>query len=240
VSICKYDDCTHPIKARGWCLNHYMRYHRVGFRICPAEGCERPARQVTGFCAEHSPTICSVSDCTRPRSAKGYCNYHWRKHQDPNRTCEVCGAKYVGDPRSRWCSRHCKARGQRNPLRNALDDGDLIAILRTAQEQSTLTAAGCWKWNHATNSAGYPVLGQGGRAGLVHRKIVAAVLGRPLGREPVHHKCANRGCVNPDHLQPISQRENMAEMFARHTYLSRISELEEALRALDPDHALLR
>lgn len=46
-------------------------------------------------------------------------------------------------------------------------------------------------------------------------------------------------CVNPEHLQPVTFRENTAEMMARHAYLNRISELEEALRTASPNHPVL-
>lgn len=54
-----------------------------------------------------------------------------------------------------------------------------------------------------------------------------------------HHTCGDSRCVNPDHLQPVTHRDNTAEMLARHSYLARIAELEEALATIDPSHPLL-
>jgi hypothetical protein len=45
--------------------------------------------------------------------------------------------------------------------------------------------------------------------------------------------------VNPDHLQPVTHRENVAEMLTRKSYLNRIEELEARLRELSPNDALL-
>ncbi|MDN5919384.1 MAG: HNH endonuclease [Pseudonocardia sp.] len=42
----------------------------------------------------------------------------------------------------------------------------------------------------------------------------------------VHHRCANRMCVNPDHLQLTTARENTAEMLRRRYYEARIAALE--------------
>ena len=64
-------------------------------------------------------------------------------------------------------------------------------------------------------------------------------LGRELGVDQAHHTCANRACVNPDHVQAVSQRENVAEMKQRNVYLARIAELESELRRLDPLNDLL-
>ncbi|MFD4905014.1 HNH endonuclease [Kitasatospora purpeofusca] len=49
----------------------------------------------------------------------------------------------------------------------------------------------------------------------------------------VHHKCGNKLCINPQHLQPVFPHENVAEMFERNTYLDRIRELESEVRRLE-------
>ena len=49
----------------------------------------------------------------------------------------------------------------------------------------------------------------------------------------------SRTCVNPQHLQPVTNAANAAEMAARQGYVARIAELEAALAALDPRHPLL-
>lgn len=42
------------------------------------------------------------------------------------------------------------------------------------------------------------------------------------------------------HLEPVTHRDNTAEMLARHSYLARIAELEEALASIDAGHPLLQ
>ncbi|NQE89602.1 HNH endonuclease [Nocardia terpenica] len=73
----------------------------------------------------------------------------------------------------------------------------------------------------------------------VHRMVLEAKLGAPLGVLAAHHKCGNSGCVNPDHLQPVTHAENTAEMLARQSYLARIEELESVVRLLAPEHDAL-
>ncbi len=73
----------------------------------------------------------------------------------------------------------------------------------------------------------------------VHRLVLEAKLRKPLGSMRAHHMCGNSGCVNPDHLQPVTDRDNIAEMHQRHAYLARIRELEAALVRLEPNHPLL-
>lgn len=115
----------------------------------------------------------------------------------------------------------------------------MASLVREMPNFTDSNETGCWLWKMAKNNAGYPMIGHGGNAGLVHRRMLQVALGRPLGREPVHHKCANPACINPDHLQLTSHRENTAEMFERRFYRERIAELEQALREISPDHPLL-
>lgn len=52
--------------------------------------------------------------------------------------------------------------------------------------------------------------------------------------------CGSKGThADPQHLQPISDRENVAEMHERNYYRNRITELENALRTVAPNHEAL-
>lgn len=86
----------------------------------------------------------------------------------------------------------------------------------------------------------YPLVKLAKRTYAAHRLMMRAALdGADLGSMPVHHKCANTLCINPDHLQLVTPAENTAEMLERHAYVRRIAELESALAELAPSHALL-
>jgi len=127
------------------------------------------------------------------------------------------------------------------PIRGAIEGADPEAIVAAIRDRSAVIDTGCWEWLGPFDSSGYPrcVVGGSKVQGAVHRVVLEASLGAPLGTQHAHHKCANRTCVNPDHLQPVTHRENMAEMLARHSYLARIRDLERALCELDPAHELL-
>lgn len=209
-------------------------------RTCAVEGCDRPYR-AKGLCKKHyyelRPEKCTVEGCRRPLRARGCCMTHYRALATATaRHCEGCGSAFVADQRSRFCSSECRYYDRRGPMRRAVDNGDPAGIVLAARESSTVTASGCWEWQFAKSIAGYPMIGQGGRGGLVHRHVAAAVAGRDIGKEPVHHKCANPSCVNPEHLQLTTHRENLAEMLKRNFYVRRIAELEAALMELAPDH----
>ena len=131
------------------------------------------------------------------------------------------------------------ARAQRSPIRAALEDGDHSALLAAILADCTEGPAGCWQWTRVMKD-GYPIVIIDGRQHYVHRLALEAATQRSLGSQPAHHICANTACVNPAHLQPVTHRENMAEMMARRYMERRIIELEDALRALAPGHPILK
>lgn len=68
---------------------------------------------------------------------------------------------------------------------------------------------GCWLWQRARNGKGYAVMTRNSVRRLVHREVLASVLGRPL-RKLALHLCGNghRGCVNPQHLYEGTYHDN--------------------------------
>jgi hypothetical protein len=84
----------------------------------------------------------------------------------------------------------------------------------------------------------YPQVRMAGRSHHLHRLSYEVFKGSTRGMD-VHHVRANSRCFNPEHLELASRRANVAEMKERTAYKRRISELEEALAALDPLHTLL-
>jgi len=129
-------------------------------------------------------------------------------------------------------------RSKRGALRAALEDHNYPAFIEALKAKVAVDPKGCWVWQ-GRNKNDYPIATIKGESLGVHRVVLEAKHGKPLGSQAAHHKCANSMCVNPDHLQPVTHRDNVAEMLARHSYLKRINELEEALAAHNPNHPLL-
>ena len=206
---------------------------------------------------------CTIDGCDRQHRAKGYCSVHYNTILAPDRhrterNCEECCELYVTTrTNGRFCSLVCRdAKGKREaavkrellarvpprpradmrgPLRRAVEDGDDAGVLAALKARTVTSVDGCWVWQGKVDRWGYPTTGQG----MGHRLALAAHLGASLGTQPVHHACANTRCINPRHLQPVTHRENAAEMLARGYMAQRIAELEAALAALAPDHSLL-
>jgi len=76
----------------------------------------------------------------------------------------------------------------------------------------------CWLWRNALHSAGYGKLGIGGRGGkqvYAHRFSYEMHFGAIEEGLIVRHKCDNPRCVNPDHLELGTQRDNVDDMMGR-------------------------
>lgn len=67
----------------------------------------------------------------------------------------------------------------------------------------------CWIWTAARLSGKYGWFGLGtGENILAHRMAYILEVGEiPVGKE-LHHKCSNKLCVNPAHLQPVTRSEH--------------------------------
>lgn len=131
----------------------------------------------------------------------------------------------------------------RSEFHRAVDEQDAGAVMTCVKNRSEMQLDGCWKWRGKLDRDGYAIVRwttAGKRKSfLVHRLVLNAKLQRPLGTMTAHHMCAHTWCVNPDHLQAATHRENIGEMFARTALEARVAELEAALRAERPDHPLL-
>lgn len=67
---------------------------------------------------------------------------------------------------------------------------------------------GCWNWLGRKTETGYGKLWADDQMWMAHRFSYAALIGPlPDGLES-HHKCRNRGCVNPWHLELVTHQKN--------------------------------
>src|SRR4030095_7375798 len=95
---------------------------------------------------------------------------------------------------------------------------------------------GCWLWVGTTNNLGYGQFTQsldGNRAirhkTLAHRWLWEYLFGPiPKGLEP-DHRCRLRSCVNPDHIDLVTHRENVCRGNAARLAEARNTGLNTAL-----------
>lgn len=163
------------------------------------------------------------------------------------RQCLHCGVSVLAkNAHAKYCSDKCKVAAHRadvaershKSMAELIAENDRAAVMRRIRSRVRQSDSGCWEWKGQLED-GYPVMVVAGKRIRIHRLVLEMKHGARLGRQAAHHMCANTMCVNPQHLQPVTHRENVAEMLARRAYESRIAELESALRLIDPSNEIL-
>jgi hypothetical protein len=66
----------------------------------------------------------------------------------------------------------------------------------------------CWNWIGALKENGYGAFGVNAKSGYAHRFSYEHFHGPIPKGLTIDHLCKNRRCVNPDHLEAVTQREN--------------------------------
>lgn len=67
----------------------------------------------------------------------------------------------------------------------------------------------CWHWVGARDTNGYGVFNKGRILGRAHRVAFELLVGPIPEGIVLDHLCRNTQCCNPDHLDPVTQTENM-------------------------------
>ena len=83
------------------------------------------------------------------------------------------------------------------------------------REKVAVSEGGCWVWSGTLDGAGYGRIWTGSRvvgnrtSTLAHRASYLAFVGPIAEGMVLDHLCRNRACVNPDHLEPVTQQVNL-------------------------------
>lgn len=126
------------------------------------------------------PRLCSVDGCGRVHAGRGFCRTHYGRW-----------LKW-GDPHA------VRPFGRTSPV--SLTERIWAKIAKVD---------GCWIWQGALGTGtGYAVLSVGNRNTYVHRLIYELLVEPIPAGFQVDHLCRNRRCVNPSHLEPVTQQEN--------------------------------
>lgn len=126
---------------------------------------------------------CTVDGCDRPVRYKALCNAHYLRKMRH------------GDP---------------------LASAPRMTLRERFESKIRRTDGGCWEWSGGHFQAtGYAIFNipseRDGRwrPTVAHRVSYELFVGPIPDGLHVDHLCRNRGCVRPDHLEPVTQQENM-------------------------------
>ena len=155
---------------------------------------------------------CSFPGCKKPYCAKGLCNSHWAQQQ-----------------------RH----GKLEPIRTreSLEERFWRQVDKKKKDE-------CWLWKGSetgkfakTTNKGYGQAYWGGKKWMAHR--LSYIIHNGENSLPDHlqldHLCRNRMCVNPNHLDAVTQRENVKRMHAYHALQKEIKRLRSLVKKLGGD-----
>lgn len=85
---------------------------------------------------------------------------------------------------------------------------------KTTEDPTT----GCLLWTGATSTKGYGQVSHAGRTRSAHRVAYEITVGPIPDGAHLDHLCRVRRCVNPDHLEPVTQKVNAERAGAAHTH----------------------
>lgn len=143
------------------------------------------------------------------------------------RHCPQCGGTFAVPPNSRavCCSNPCKHQHRRRPMtarfwEKVCKNGP---VLNPSLGQ-------CWVWQAALTRSGYGNFAISKTkfrpAHVVAYELAYGSIPRVGQRTTLDHLCRNRACVNPEHLEPVTNRVNIlrgtgfAASYAKATHCS--------------------
>lgn len=115
---------------------------------------------------------------------------------------------------------------QLRPIREQMKG--LTCFLERVQVQP----CGCWSYQNSVRDK-YSNCYYDGTSWKAHRLSYHLHNQEDIEGIPIHHKCANKWCVNPNHLEKASAAENTLEMMARKAYESEITMLKDRITELE-------
>lgn len=177
----------------------------------------------TGLCLCGCGKKTSISKKNRPErgNVKGFPIAYFKNHRlvtKKEKNCPECGKSFWVVPsdlknnRGKTCSQSCSNKHRwndpnflkryANPKRR-----DRVYISNTMR-MIKLMPNGCWQWTGYVHPSGYVFRSTGKRSIPAHREFYRIYRGTIKENLTVDHLCRNRICMNPCHLEAVSQVEN--------------------------------
>jgi len=127
-----------------------------------------------------SDITCSVDGCTTAVIARGFCSLHWKRWRK--------GSDLLAPRQILW---------------RPTNEERLLARMVRAE-------SGCWEWTgSSSNIYGHGCLMIAGKSHRAHRLAYETWVGPIPEGLTIDHLCRNPPCINPEHLEPVTNAENI-------------------------------
>lgn len=83
------------------------------------------------------------------------------------------------------------------------------AVSELDSRYSVNLATGCWEWAGTISPVGYGAISINGVAYSAHRASYTRHVGPIPSGLVLDHLCRNPPCINPEHLEPVTDQENV-------------------------------
>lgn len=171
-----------------------------------------------------SNSICSVAECGKRHTAKGYCATHYarfKKHGSPHIVerrkkgqthCNVDGCSDPHHAKGHCARHHARFRQYGSPTagRDGTRSG---APLKWIEEHRDYSSDDCLLWPFEVTHYGYGTVKHKGQKRVASRVMCELAHGDANQAMDAAHSCHNPRCCNPRHLRWATRSENNRDMF---------------------------
>lgn len=84
----------------------------------------------------------------------------------------------------------------------------MAGLPKRISDKFRIAADGCWMWTASFGTEGYGQVHYEKPAQRAHRVVYMLLVGTIPDGAQLDHTCFNRACVNPDHLRPVTHKQN--------------------------------
>lgn len=125
--------------------------------------------------------------------------------------CKIAECPNGGKLHRGWCAKHYRRWYVHG---DPMGGRENYATPEEALSARTEWREGCLEWTGAIGPDGYGVISVRGKVRRAHRfSYESSVAPIPEGMQ-IDHICRNRACINPEHLRPVTHKQNHEHLSA--------------------------